>query len=166
MNWSKTLGIVPISALTTCFGTVAKICVTSWIRSLTATQKCLYEFWCFGSNVVEDSVLWDTAMETSETSFFHVRKTAELWNLYRAIWFSGHIDIQMTGKLPICHLWVGCCPVFEGISRAGTTACYLMKETDGCDCVGYDSYILLTYNSQFSIKFDWNDMLCSTSYTY
>ena len=70
MNWRKTLGIVPISALTTCFGTVAKICVTSWIRSLTlATQKCLYEFWCFGSNVVEDSVLWDTAMETSETSF-------------------------------------------------------------------------------------------------
>jgi hypothetical protein len=27
----------------------------------------------------------------------------------------------MMGKLSICHLWVGCCPIVEGIQRTGST---------------------------------------------
>lgn len=33
---------------------------------------------------------------------------------------------------------------------------------DGCDWVGYISYILLKYNSQLSIQADWNDKQPST----
>jgi len=34
----------------------------------------------------------------------------------------------------------------------------------GCDFVGYISYIVLKYNSQLSIKVEWNDKQPSVSY--